>query len=99
MKNTFLMISLIVTQLVLSSCGDMYSKKVKEKEVDQFATCELDTESIANVMTQNIEGDLNCLRSNLKFFIEIVKTDRPGFLSQERLEDYIKTNMEDVRTF
>lgn len=96
MKNTFLMISLLVTQFVLSSCGDLYSKKVKEKEVDQFATCELDTESIANVMIQNIEGDLNCLRSNLKFFIEIVKTDRPGFLSQERLEDYIKTNMEDV---
>lgn len=99
MKPTFMLIALLLSQLVLTSCGDLFSKKVKTEEIDQFATCELDTQAIAKMFEENIQGDLDCLRANLKFFIEIVKTDRPGFLSQASLENYINTNLPDIDSF
>lgn len=99
MKNTFLLIALVLSQILLTSCGDLFSKKVKSEEIDQFATCELDTQSISLMLEKNIQGDLDCLRANLKFFIEIVKSDRPDYLSQSSLETYINTNLQDVDSF
>lgn len=78
---------------LLSSCGDLFPKKVIDKEVDAFATCELDTNSLSKVLREDIQSDLNCLRANLKFFIEIVKTDKLGYLSHARLVEYIDSNM------
>lgn len=90
------LITLSLMLTLLASCGDLFSKKVKESESDQFATCELDTEALSKIMTEKVQGDLNCLGANLKFFIEIVKTDRPGYLSKRKLIEYINSNMDEV---
>lgn len=79
---------------VFVSCGDIYSGRTDKVTVEHtdFETCKLDMDTISKIMTEKIETDLLCLESNLKFFIQIVKSDRPGFLKRQSLETYLKRN-------
>ena len=90
---------LILLMILMSSCGDLFMKK-NEEEVDltPFATCTIDTQALSKIFTENIEGDLVCLEMNLNLFIKIVKTDRPGYLSFQKLKSYIRTHISGIST-
>jgi hypothetical protein len=79
------------------SCGDLFMKKNDDDEkLNQFATCELDTEALAKIFTENIRGELLCLEQNLNLFIDVVRTDRPGNLSLKELKLYIDKHIDGV---
>jgi hypothetical protein len=82
----------------LVSCGDLFTKDLKNKAISlsQFATCKLDMDAFAKILEQNIEGDINCLREKLKMFISTVESDRPGYASKEVLKNYLLTGPIDV---
>jgi len=99
MSNFVLKDFLIITMLVgfLTSCGDIFMKKETEKEIPLYATCEFDTESLSKILTKNIKGDLDCIKSNLLLFIKIVKTDKVGFLSKKELKKYVENNLKNTK--
>lgn len=78
---------------LVSSCGDLFTKKENEISLDQFATCDFDSEAISQILKENIKGELSCLKTNLLFFVDIVESDRPGTLSEKELKTYIRTNL------
>lgn len=88
---------LLVLMFFMTSCGDLFTKKEEDTtNFEQFATCKMDTEALALIMRENIIGELNCLEKNLNLFIEVVKSSRPGYLSHNELEKFIKINIKDI---
>ena len=88
---------LIALLIFLSSCGDLVSKDGKDKtSYDPFSICEMDAESITKILTKDIKDDLICLENNLYIFVDVVKTDRPGYLQQKSLITYVKENLKDT---
>lgn len=76
---------------------DVYTKKLTKKEVaGAFATCDLDTEALAQILRSNVEPQISCLEQNLNLFIQVVETEKPGYLSYKRLSEFIQQMMKDV---
>ena len=108
MKKNFLSIlSCMLVMVNLVSCGsdlakdilpsDTFTKSDKEDDVPgQFATCDIDTKSLAQVLRKNIKNEITCLEQNLNLFIKIVATERPGSLSYQKLSEFMRTTMADV---
>lgn len=94
LKHIQRLLSIAVLASLASCGGDLYKSKKKEKPVSssQFATCEMDTEAFSKVFIKNINSDLDCLHENLKLFMRVVRTDKPGYLSRKHLKTYIKKN-------
>lgn len=93
MHKTSIIYFMLMT-LITTSCGDLFTQK--EEEGGTFgsfygATCELDTERFSHILDDDISQDIQCLKSKLEVFMTMVKTDRPGFMSQKTLKDFIKT--------
>lgn len=91
---------LMLISLVTSSCGDLFSKK-REKEpmqMQEFATCKMDNieEAFSKILEANIKGDILCLQQNLHVFLDVVRTDKPGYLNKERLKVYLEKNEPDM---
>lgn len=82
--------------LILTSCGDLFTKKKKEIVSNQFATCKLDTQALSNIFVQNIKGDIYCLEENLNLFMNVVRSDNPGTLSLKELKIYLTKNIKDI---
>jgi hypothetical protein len=80
------------------SCGDAFMKKSEDKEsrFTKFAKCKTDTKALANIFKLDIEPELKCLGINLDLFMDVVKTDRPGYLSLKELKIYIQKNIQGV---
>ena len=93
-KHTLLILTL-ASQLLFTSCDLFMSKIVEPESFNATATCELDTDALAKYFTVEITPELNCLGSYLNDFIEVVRTDRPGYLSLDELVIFIQTNMKD----
>ncbi len=97
-KKFFKLIALITFSLSVVSCGDLFMKK--KSDSDSISTdalsCELDAKALSNIFTTNIKGDLLCLKESLDLFVEVVKTDKPGYLSQVELDRYIRDNVSDI---
>lgn len=76
----------------LSSCGDLFmtDKDGKSVTLRQLATCELDTEAFSKIMEQNIKGDILCLQDQMYTFIDLVETDRPGYISEKVLIEFLE---------
>jgi hypothetical protein len=81
-----------------TACGDLFMKESSDKEITlpQAATCELDMDAFSLILEKNIKGDIVCLKDKLSLFLEIVETDRPGFLSKTILKDFLLTGPIDV---
>lgn len=79
---------------LLTSCGEMFMEKKKDKKEEQ--NLDVDPEAISNLLVKPIDGDLSNIQDALEFFVDIVKTDRPGFLSLNELKKYINQVMEDI---
>lgn len=89
---------LMLLMLTLVSCGDLFMKNNVKKDVgiNEFISCEMDTEAIMQIMKKNIRGELTCLENSLKFFVDAVDTDRYGYLSYDELKLYIERHMPEV---
>lgn len=80
--------------ITTSSCGDLFMQKEnKDSGMSSIAgaTCALETEAFADILVKNIEPEINCLKEKLDLFVNIVKTDRPGFISQKTLNTFISS--------
>jgi len=92
-----ILLMLIAMSFSLISCGDLFMKKENESSFsNQFLSCSLNAEALSEIFTQNIKGDLLCLEESLNLFVEVVKTDRPGLLSQVELKKYIRENVAEI---
>lgn len=79
------------------SCGDLYTEKEdKSNEYSQFATCEMDSEALTKILSKDVSSELVCLEHNLNLFINVVESDRPGYLQLDALKVYIANNMKDI---
>jgi hypothetical protein len=91
------LLMLIAMSFTLASCGDLFMKKKSDSSFsNNFLSCSLDAKALSGIFTENIKGDLLCLKESLNLFVEVVKTDRPGFLSQVELKKYIRENVEEL---
>lgn len=92
--HKYLITYFVLLGFLTTSCGDMFMQKGEENE--SFgniygATCELDTERFSHILDDDISDAVSCLKSKLEIFMTMVKTDRPGYMSQKTLKDFIKT--------
>ncbi len=95
---TFLLI--LCMMLILSGCGDLLGSKVNKRQLEGLQNaiqCELDVERFNEIMNENIENQIRCLGENLNFFIKIVKSGKPGYLSRVELERYLADYRPDVK--
>jgi len=92
------LIILATLSIIMVSCGDLFMKEQSDKGItlNQFASCELDMDAFANILSKNIEGDLNCLREKINMFIQAVETDRPGYASKPVLKNFLLKGPIDV---
>ena len=92
------LLSLTLTMVMMSSCGDLFSDKSlrQEDNLAQFTACSIDTEKLANILTEEISRPLYCLGQNLHLFIDVVEVEKPGYLSHQALAKYIRKNMSEV---
>lgn len=74
-----------------TGCGDMFMKKKEDKSISFNAlSCTLDTKAFSKILSENIRGDINCLKESIHSFIELVKSDRQGFISEKVLTKFIQ---------
>lgn len=89
-------ITLVVLFQLLISCDLFMTSKKKSESFTAGATCKLDTEAFSRYFTVIIQPELKCLESYLFDFIDIVKTDRPGFLSLDELITFIRNDFKEI---
>jgi hypothetical protein len=94
-------ILLLSMLLILSGCGDLLGKKVQERAIDTSSinpvTCKLDVDQFTQILNENIAPQIRCLGESLNFFIKIVKSGKPGYLSRVQLENYISKFEPDIK--
>ena len=80
-----------------AGCGDMFmgSKEDKSISIDAIS-CDLDTEAFSKILEKNIKSDIICLQESIHNFIELVKTDRPGYISEKVLTKFIQNGPLDL---
>lgn len=92
--------------LLLAACGgggtgsDLDQKEVVKPRLENGrfnAKCELNIDEFSKIMEEDITETIDCLGANLDLFIKLVKTDRPGYLNRQHLEDYIRRNRAEIR--
>jgi Holliday junction resolvase len=105
---SFLKTTLILALLALtvSGCGnesplnDLFQKKVLNEDFDSNrfeAKCELNVDEFTQIMEERIDDTINCLGENLRLFMSVVESGKPGYLSLKSLEAYIKNNRPDIQ--
>lgn len=95
--NTMFVLLLMLT--TLSSCGDLFGKKVTKKNLgasSQQANCELDMDRFSKIIKENISPTINCLKKNLDIFIKMSELSQGNKLSQKALIAYLKRNRPDT---
>ena len=95
MFNKFLAPVLLIISMLLTSCGDLISSKDKEASMSHFAVCKMEIKEFSRFFTKRIDGQLKCLEQNLNLFIDIVQSDRPGYLGLKELKEYINIHFKD----
>lgn len=85
---------------ILTGCGDLKDNKVvkKELESERFRVdCQLNTNAFTEILKKNIGSDIRCLEENLNLFLKVVKTDKPGFLARNSIEQFVIKNRPDIK--
>ena len=92
MKAKGMQLFIILTMLFLVSCGDLSGKKDKDEplNLNQLASCTIDTKAFSQILSKDIKGDILCMQDNIHTFIDYVETDRPGSISQHYLNEFIR---------
>lgn len=91
---------LLLMMFILSGCGDLLGSKVNKRQLEglqEAIQCDLDVNRFQEIMNENIENQIRCLGENLNFFIKIVKSGKPGYLSRVELERYLADFRPDVK--
>lgn len=86
--------------MILSGCGDLFQKEVKEKslESNRFkAGCELNIDDFTLILEEDISESIDCLGKTLHLFVKVVESKRAGYLSRTSLEKFIKRNRKDIK--
>lgn len=94
MHKYFGILLLLLISIITTSCGDMFMQSEKDNgglSGINAATCELDPEAFAAILEEDISDDIKCLDEKLDLFVNIVRTDRPGFISKTTLKTFIKS--------
>ena len=83
---------LFILIVLMHSCVDLFMKDEPGNvtNFNQFLKCELDTNAFSYILEENIKGDIVCLQENLHMFMDIVDTERPGFVSKDTLKRFIE---------
>lgn len=90
MTLNFKLCTLFIFILTLTSCGDLFTDKDANTKSNQFAGAGcLDTEAFSRILDSNIQKEINCLNASMNDFLDVVKTDRPGFLSKKTLNEFL----------
>ncbi|MCT4643129.1 MAG: hypothetical protein N4A33_12635 [Bacteriovoracaceae bacterium] len=84
-----------IERAVKSTAGDLFDEDRKTQELEAASSCTLNTDAISNYFVKIITKDLECLGSYLNDFVQVVKTDRPGYLSKTKLVKFIDDNLKD----
>jgi hypothetical protein len=89
---------LILLSFLITSCGDLFmlDKKDKKTSLSQLATCELDMDAFSKILEKNIRGDIICLQDQIHTFIDLVASDRPGFISEKVLIEFLEDGPVDM---
>lgn len=89
-KNLNFIYLLITSLIFLVSCGDLFTKS-KDGSLLQYATtsCELETEAFSHILNKKITREIDCLNDQMNMFLDVVETDRPGYLSKTTLIKFI----------
>lgn len=83
---------ILMISMLFSSCGDLFMQSQNgngQISGIQTATCPLETKAFAKILEEDISNDINCLKDKLDLFVSLVKTDRPGFISQKTLKTFV----------
>ena len=82
----------------LTSCGDLFTEEAGSEPTsyEQFATCEMDTDAFSYIFEKNIKGEILCLEENLELFIDVIETDRPGYISKKSLKTFIEFGPQEI---
>lgn len=86
LKNLSIILMLV---FAVSACGDLNMNKKKKVTMASFSVCKMDVKRFSKIFTERIDDQLKCLEENLHLFIEMVKTDKPGYLSLKELKGYV----------
>jgi hypothetical protein len=84
---------LTVVIFMLSGCGDMkdHQQALVVVENSQLnPNCKIDEEKLALMLEQDVTADINCVEKTLNIFIKLVKSGKPGHLSQDELDLFLK---------
>lgn len=90
---------LIIMQLSLAGCSDLFGKKVVEKAMSNGrlkANCELNMDAFKDILRYKITADINCLEKTLNLFMDVSELGKGGKLSRVALTNYLKRNRPDT---
>lgn len=77
--------------LAVTGCGDLFMKDKGDGTLNLSGfNCKLDTKAFSRILDQNIKSDIICLQEKIHAFIELVKSDRPGAISEKTLLKFIE---------
>lgn len=88
-----IIILFLLSLLTLSCSNDLKKSEIKKEKFSLPLSCEIDSDAFSNIVKENIEPEIDCLGETFEFFIEAVKTDRPGYLSKKELLNFAKQQM------
>lgn len=93
-KSTFIRLLNILLLLSFISCSDLESEPEDNIPVREGASCALELDEFANFFQTNLGGQITCLRSQLKKFMNAAaaqgRADRRGYLSLKSLKEYLE---------
>lgn len=69
--------------------GDSNEEGLEVYDLSQLGTCEFDTAKLAKILDEPIKGEIDCLESNLKQFVDFVRREDPRFVARGELQKFI----------
>lgn len=84
--------------ILATGCGDLFMGDKGDNKVSftSGASCDSDTSKFSEILTSNIGPEIDCLNKQLHSFIELVRTDRPGSISERTLIEFIQDGPIDI---
>jgi hypothetical protein len=87
------LLSVACISLFLSSCGLSDDAPVDANVYDLGnlnGSCELNTEALNNILSQDVMTDINCLEDNLNQFVDFVRRENPNYIGRLELTQFIE---------
>jgi hypothetical protein len=82
--------------ILLTSCGDVGEGAGPETEIQPLIDCELGDADFGEIFEKDLGEDWACLKDTMDVFIRFVETDKPDYLSLDRLFIYIDNQEPDM---